>query len=78
MKIAKVVGVAISTVKEPRLEDSKLLLVSDADQTGKAVISAALHCPRCCWCWDLMNLSLLWKEVLLGLLHGITTRPLMQ
>ncbi len=35
MKIAKVVGVAISTVKEPRLEDSKLLLVSDADQTGK-------------------------------------------
>ena len=35
MKIAKVVGVAISTVKEPRLEDSKLLLVCDADQTGK-------------------------------------------
>ncbi|NCF69750.1 MAG: ethanolamine utilization protein EutN [Chloroflexi bacterium] len=37
MKIAKVVGVAISTVKEPRLEDSKLLLVNDADQTGKIV-----------------------------------------
>jgi microcompartment protein CcmK/EutM len=35
MKIAKVVGVAVSTVKEPRLEDSKLLLVSEADQTGK-------------------------------------------
>lgn len=35
MKIAKVVGVAIATVKEPRLEDSKLLLVSDADQTGR-------------------------------------------
>jgi microcompartment protein CcmK/EutM len=37
MKIAKVVGVAVSTVKEARLEDSKLLLVSDADQTGKVV-----------------------------------------
>jgi len=37
MKIAKVVGVAISTVKEPRLEDSKLLLVNDADQTGKLI-----------------------------------------
>lgn len=36
MKIAKVVGVAVSTVKESRLEDSKLLLVSDTDQTGKA------------------------------------------
>jgi microcompartment protein CcmK/EutM len=35
MKIAKVVGVAIASVKEPRLEDSKLLLVSDTDQTGK-------------------------------------------
>lgn len=35
MKIAKVVGVAVSTVKETRLENSKLLLVSDADQTGK-------------------------------------------
>ena len=37
MKIAKVVGVAVSTVKEPRLADSKLLLVSDADQTGKVI-----------------------------------------
>ena len=36
MKIAKVVGVSVCTVKEPRLENSKLLLVSDADQTGKA------------------------------------------
>lgn len=35
MKIAKVVGVAVSTVKEPRLEESKLLLVCDADPTGK-------------------------------------------
>jgi microcompartment protein CcmK/EutM len=35
MKIAKVVGVAVSTVKEPRLEGGKLLLVSDADYTGK-------------------------------------------
>ena len=35
MKIAKVVGVAVSTVKETRLENSKLLLVKDADQTGK-------------------------------------------
>lgn len=35
MKIAKVVGVAISTVKEPRLENTKLLLVSDADPTGQ-------------------------------------------
>ncbi len=36
MKIAKVVGVAISTMIEPRLEGSKLMLVCDADQTGKA------------------------------------------
>ncbi|HSG18414.1 MAG TPA: EutN/CcmL family microcompartment protein [Anaerolineae bacterium] len=36
MKIAKVVGVAVCTVKEPRLENSKLLLVSNADQTGEA------------------------------------------
>lgn len=35
MKIAKVVGVSVCTVKEPRLENSKLLLVSNADQTGK-------------------------------------------
>ncbi len=37
MKIAKVVGVAICTVKEPRLENSKLLLVSNTDQTGKII-----------------------------------------
>jgi len=35
MKIAKVVGVAVSMVKESRLEDSKLLLVSDTDPAGK-------------------------------------------
>jgi microcompartment protein CcmK/EutM len=35
MKIAKVVGVTICTVKDPRLENSKMLLVCDADQTGK-------------------------------------------
>jgi microcompartment protein CcmK/EutM len=34
MKIAKVVGVSVCTVKEPRLENSKMLLVSNADQTG--------------------------------------------
>jgi microcompartment protein CcmK/EutM len=37
MKIAKVVGTAISTVKEERLEDTKLLLVCDADQSGKTI-----------------------------------------
>ena len=37
MKIAKVVGTAISTVKEPRLEDTQLLLISEADQTGKVI-----------------------------------------
>lgn len=37
MKIAKVVGVSICTVKEPRLENSKLLLVSNTDQTGKVI-----------------------------------------
>lgn len=37
MKIARVVGVAVATVKEPRLEESKLLLVRDADETGKAI-----------------------------------------
>ncbi len=37
MKIAKVVGVTICTVKEPRLENSKMLLVCDTDQTGKVI-----------------------------------------
>jgi microcompartment protein CcmK/EutM len=37
MKIAKVVGVSICTVKEPRLENSKMLLVSNTDQTGKVI-----------------------------------------
>ena len=37
MKIAKVVGVTVCTVKEPRLENSKMLLVSDADQNGKVL-----------------------------------------
>ena len=36
MKIVKVVGVAVSTEKDPRLEDSKLLLVQDSDPSGKA------------------------------------------
>ena len=36
MKIVKVVGTAVSTEKDPRLENSKLLLVQDADPTGKA------------------------------------------
>ena len=36
MKIVKVVGVAVSTEKDPRLEDSKLLLVQDSDPTGKS------------------------------------------
>jgi len=34
MKIAKVVGVTVCSVKEPRLESSKMLIVCDADQTG--------------------------------------------
>jgi ethanolamine utilization protein EutN len=37
MKIAKVVGVTVCTVKEPRLEGSKMLLVCDADQTGEPI-----------------------------------------
>ncbi len=36
MKIGIVVGAAVSTEKEPRLDDSKLLLVRDADPAGKA------------------------------------------
>ena len=35
MKIAKVVGVTVCSVKEPRLENSKMLIVCDTDQTGK-------------------------------------------
>jgi ethanolamine utilization protein EutN len=35
MKIVKVVGTAVSTEKEPRLEASKLLLVQDCDEKGK-------------------------------------------
>ncbi len=37
MRIVKVVGAAVSTVKEPRLEGSKLLLVCETDQTGKII-----------------------------------------
>jgi microcompartment protein CcmK/EutM len=37
MKIARVVGVTVCTVKEPRLENSKMLIVCDADQTGKVI-----------------------------------------
>ncbi len=37
MHIAKVVGAAVSTVKDPRLEGAKLLLVSETDQTGKVL-----------------------------------------
>jgi ethanolamine utilization protein EutN len=35
MRIAKVMGVVVSTVKAEQLEGSKMLLVKDADQTGK-------------------------------------------
>ena len=37
MQIARVVGVVVSTVKDARLEGSKLLLVSEADEAGNAV-----------------------------------------
>lgn len=36
MKIVRVVGVAISTEKEPRLDSTKLLLVQDSDAAGKS------------------------------------------
>ena len=35
MKIVKVVGMAVSTAKQPRLDESKLLLVRETDPTGK-------------------------------------------
>ena len=35
MRIAKVVGVAVATVKDRRLEGGKCLLVAAADSTGK-------------------------------------------
>lgn len=37
MRISKVMGVAVSTVKDSRLEGRKLLLVADADQEGKVL-----------------------------------------
>jgi len=36
MRIAKVVGVAVATVKDPRLEGAKLLLVVAADAGGQS------------------------------------------
>jgi ethanolamine utilization protein EutN len=36
MRIAKVVGVAVATVKDHRLEGGKCLLVAAADPTGEA------------------------------------------
>ena len=35
MRVAKVMGVAVATVKDQRLEGSKLLLVVAADQAGQ-------------------------------------------
>ena len=35
MRIGKVVGMAVATVKDARLESAKLLLVTEADPTGK-------------------------------------------
>jgi microcompartment protein CcmK/EutM len=35
MHIARVMGTAVSTVKDERLEGAKLLLVNEADQTGE-------------------------------------------
>lgn len=35
MIIGKVVGMAVATVKDARLEGSKILLVTETDQTGK-------------------------------------------
>jgi len=35
MKIAKVVGVTVCTVKDPRLEACKMLLVADSDAAGQ-------------------------------------------
>lgn len=37
MQIAKVVGVAVSTVKDNRMQGSKLLLVNKVNQTGKVL-----------------------------------------
>ena len=42
MRIAKVVGMAVATVKDRRLEGSKLLLVAAADPAGR---------PRGCRLW---------------------------
>jgi ethanolamine utilization protein EutN len=36
MRIAKVVGVAVATIKDPRLDGSKLLLVAAVDPAGQA------------------------------------------
>jgi microcompartment protein CcmK/EutM len=36
MRIAKVVGMAVSTVKDRRLEGGKLLLVAETDPAGEA------------------------------------------
>lgn len=35
MRIVKVVGMTISTVKDPQLKGRKLLVVREADETGK-------------------------------------------
>lgn len=37
MRIAKVVGMAVATIKDRRLEGSKLLLVAAADPAGQAL-----------------------------------------
>lgn len=37
MLIARVVGTAISTIKDPKIKGSKLLVLKQTDQTGKEI-----------------------------------------
>ena len=39
MRIARVIGSTIATIKSPRISGTKLLLVQDTDQSGRALRS---------------------------------------
>ena len=51
MLIAKVIGTAISTIKDEKLQGRKLLLVQQTDETGKPAASPSSPSTRSTPAW---------------------------
>ena len=76
MKIAKVVGVTICTVKEPRLEAANCSWSVMQIIQARSLVNLTL--PKILLALDRKNWSLLWKEVQRAWLRGISTNRLMR